>query len=68
MYSKESFDLILESEKECEEIFKKLEDIALFNQKKVLDAFKNANMQLSDIASSTGYGNDDRSKGKLAEI
>ena len=68
MYSKESFDLILESEKECEEIFKKLEDVALFNQKKVLDAFKNANMQLSDIASSTGYGNDDRSKGKLAEI
>ena len=68
MYSKESFELILEAEKECEDIFKKLEDIALFNQKKVLDAFKNANMQLSDIASSTGYGNDDRSKGKLAEI
>ena len=68
MYSKESFELILEAEKECQDIFKKLEDIALHNQKKVLDAFKNANMQLSYIASSTGYGNDDMAKGKLAEI
>ena len=68
MYSLDAFNLVNEAEKECDEIFKKLEYIALYNQKKVLDAFKNANMQLTDIASSTGYGNDDRSKGKLAEI
>ena len=68
MYKKEAFDIVNQCELECAEIFKKLEDIALVNQKKVLDAFKNANMQLTDIASSTGYGNDDRSKGKLAEI
>lgn len=68
MYIKEAFNVVEECERECQGIFKKLEDIALYNQKKVLDAFKNANMQLSDIASSTGYGNDDRSKGKLAEI
>ncbi len=68
MYSFDAFKIINEAEDECFEVFKKLEDIALYNQKKVLDAFKNANMQLSDIASSTGYGNDDRSKGKLAEL
>ena len=68
MYSNSAIKIVEEAEKECEKIFKKLEDIALINQKKVLDAFKNANMQLCDIASSTGYGNDDRSKGKLAEI
>ncbi len=68
MYKKEVFDLVNKCEEECKEIFEKLNQIALYNQKKVLDAFKNANMQLSDIASSTGYGNDDRAKGKLAEI
>ncbi len=68
MYSLDDFKIVNDAERECSEIFSKLDEIALFNQKKVLDAFKNANMQLSDIASSTGYGNDDRSKGKLAEI
>lgn len=68
MYKKEVFELVNKCEDECKEIFEKLNQIALYNQKKVLDAFKNANMQLSDIASSTGYGNDDRAKGKLAEI
>lgn len=68
MYKKEVFELVNKCEDECREIFEKLNQIALYNQKKVLDAFKNANMQLSDIASSTGYGNDDRAKGKLAEI
>lgn len=68
MFNNEALKLVSECENECLEIFEKLNEIALVNQKKVLDAFKNANVQLSDIASSTGYGNDDRAKGKLAEV
>ena len=33
-----------------------------------MKAFQHANLQLADIASSTGYGGEDRAKGKLAEI
>ena len=68
MYSNEAFNVVLEAEKECAEIFKILEENALYNQKKVLDSFKNSNIQLSDIASSTGYGGDDRAKVKLGEL
>ena len=68
MYNKEALNIVENAERECAEIFKILEDNALYNQKKVLDAFKNSNVQLSDIASSTGYGGDDRAKGKLAEL
>ncbi len=60
--------LVAKCEQDCKEIFSVLEDICLCNQKKVLDAFRVANVQLSDIASSTGYGNDDRAKVKLGQI
>lgn len=65
---KEAVEFVNQAEKECEEIFKKLEDICLFNQNKVLSAFQDVNLQLADIASSTGYGGEDRAKGKLGEI
>jgi cystathionine beta-lyase family protein involved in aluminum resistance len=68
MFNEKVLSFVNEAEKECEEIFKKLEDICLFNQNKILKAFQNANLQLADIASSTGYGGEDRAKGKLAEI
>ena len=68
MFNKKILEFVNSSEKDCEEIFKKLEEIALFNQNKVLNAFQNANLQLADIASSTGYGAEDRAKGKLGEI
>lgn len=68
MINNEALKLVNVAEQECSEIFKKLEEICLINQKKVLDAFRDANIQLSDIAYSTGYGNDDRAKHKLAEI
>ena len=68
MFNEKVLSFVNEAEKECEEIFKKLEDICLFNQNKILEAFQNVNLQLADIASSTGYGGEDRAKGKLAEI
>lgn len=68
MFNLEALNFVNEVEKECEPIFAKLEDICLHNQKKVLNAFRDANVNLSDIASSTGYGNDDRARVKLSEV
>ena len=68
MFNEKALNFVNECEKECEPIFKKLEEICLCNQKKVLDAFKSVGLQLADIASSTGYGSDDRARYKLAEI
>ncbi len=60
--------IVEEAEEECKELFRKIDEVSLFNQKKVLDAFKSESLQLSDIASSSGYGNDDRARGKLSAI
>jgi len=68
MFNEKVLNFVNECEKECQPIFEKLEKIALYNQNKVLNAFRSVNLQLTDIASSTGYGSDDRSRGKLAEI
>ncbi len=68
MFNLEALKFVNEVEKECEPIFAKLEEICLHNQKKMLDAFRDANVNLSDIASSTGYGNDDRARVKLSEV
>lgn len=68
MFNEKVLDFVNLAEKDCEDIFKKLEDICLFNQNKILNAFQSVNLQLADIASSTGYGAEDRAKGKLGEI
>ncbi len=68
MFTKKAVEFVEKIEKECQPQFEELEKIALFNQAKVLDAFKNANVALSDIAPSTGYGNDDRARDKLASV
>ncbi len=68
MFNLDALKLVNDAEKECLEIFGKLEEIALFNQNKVLTSFRECNVNLSDIASSTGYGNDDRARVKLSEV
>lgn len=68
MFNENILKFVNDAEKDCAEIFQKLEEICLFNQNKVIEAFQEVNLQLADIASSTGYGSDDRSRVKLAEI
>lgn len=68
MFNEEALKFVNDAEKDCKEVFDKLEEICLFNQNKVLEAFQSVNLQLADIASSTGYGAEDRAKGKLGEI
>lgn len=68
MFNEKALELVNQAEKDCSEIFSKLEDICLYNQNKVLEAFQEVDLQLADIASSTGYGGEDRAKGKLSAI
>lgn len=68
MFNKEALKLVEDAEKECEPIFDKLSEICLQNSAKVLKAFQDEELQLADIASSSGYGNDDRSRVKLSNI
>ena len=60
--------IINQCEEELKEVFSELDDIALFNQEKVLRAFQEARVSLNHMAGSTGYGYDDQAKGKLSEI
>lgn len=48
--------------------FKRLDDIALYNQKKVLDAFKNESVQARHLCGTTGYGYDDIGRDTLCKL
>lgn len=55
--------------KKCEEMLKPqfalVDEIAYFNQQKVLNAFIECKISATDFAGSTGYGYDDRGRDKL---
>ena len=57
--------LISESEKKLKLLFAQAEEIAQFNQGKVLDAFRNAKIALRHFAASTGYGYGDEGRDTL---
>ena len=48
--------------------YEKISDISLFNTQKILKAFQNKRVALSDFACSTGYGYDDQGKTKLSAL
>ena len=58
--------------KECERalrpLYERLDEIALFNQKKVLDAFRNNKLAIRHFAPSTGYGYGDEGRDVLNRI
>lgn len=55
-------------EKNLERQFKKIDEIALFNQKKVLDSFADCKITTQCFAGTTGYGYDDQGRDKLASV
>lgn len=55
-------------EKELAQKFERVDEIAYFNQKKVLDGFIECKVSATDFAGSTGYGYDDRGRDKLASL
>lgn len=60
--------LIRQAEEQAERLFKKIEETALFNQSKVLDAFSSCRVAARHFNPSSGYGYDDASRRKLAEV
>ena len=57
-----------EAELNTSGIFKRVEEIAFYNQKKVLDAFKEYRVAESYFAASSGYGYDDKGRDMLDMI
>ncbi len=57
-------------EKELKEngVFEKLEELALYNQMRVMDAFREFQVSESHFCPTTGYGYDDRGRDVLEEI
>ena len=61
-------NLVIECEHELKEQYARLDDIALYNQKKVLDAYKNQFIQARHMFGTTGYGYDDIGRDTLCRL
>lgn len=61
-------NLINECEKSLKNPFKKLEEVALFNQEKVLNAFKKNKIALRHFYGSSGYGYGDEGRDALNRV
>lgn len=55
-------------EQKLEKQFKEIDRVAVFNQKKVLDAFCDVGITSAHFAGTTGYGNPDRGRDDLARV
>ncbi len=60
--------LMIQTEAELKDQFARLDDIALYNQKKVLDAYKNQAIQARHMFGTTGYGYDDIGRDTLCRL
>ncbi len=68
MFTEQAETLILECEKELTQQYERLEKISLFNQKKVLDAFRENAIQARHFFGTTGYGYDDSGRDSLSKL
>lgn len=64
----DAIKLVEDAEKSCSELYKKIDDVVLFNQRKVLNAFRGSEVALRHMQGSTGYGYEDIGKPKLGEV
>lgn len=68
MNKNSAIQLIKQCEIELKDQFSRLEDIALYNQKKVLYAYKNQSIQARHMFGTTGYGYDDIGRDTLCRL
>ena len=61
-------ELIEEEEQKVQEQFKKADKICEFNSRKVLDAFRQNNVQETDFGTTTGYGYADIGREKIEKV
>ncbi len=65
---KKKLEILNEIEKNLQDRFKKIDDVALFNQNKVLEAFNKREITNQHFAGTTGYGYTDKGKDGLCEV
>ena len=65
---KEKLEILNEIEKNLQDRFKKIDDVALFNQNKVLEAFNKREITNQHFTGTTGYGYTDKGKDGLCEV
>ena len=63
-----SLEYINEKEKDIKNILENIDDIALFNSKKVLDAFREVGISEYHLNSTTGYGYNDVGRDAIEEV
>lgn len=68
MLSNEIEKVIKESEAQLKDMFAKLEDVALFNQEKVIASFQKNKIALRHFSGTTGYGYDDVGRDTLNQV
>lgn len=61
-------ELINIAEQQSRELFNAIDDIALYNQRKVLDAFKNNRISARHLCQTSGYGYDDVGRDTLCRL
>lgn len=66
--SKEVIDIVLEAEKDCQEVFKRIEDNAFKNSLKVLNAFHKNEVTESCFHETTGYGYNDLGRDTIEKV
>ena len=63
-----SLEYINEKEKDIKDILAKVDDVILFNSKKVLDAFRSVGISEYHLNSTTGYGYNDAGRDAIEEV
>lgn len=66
--SQEVIDLMIKAEENLTDAFKRADEIAAFNQLKVLKAFQNHNVSYAHFGETSGYGYDDIGRDTLDDI
>lgn len=66
--SQSTIELMKDAENKLKESFKRADDIAAFNQLKVLKAFQNNNISYAHFGETSGYGYDDMGRDTLDKV
>ena len=65
---KRAVDMVKKAEEDLVEQFKNIDEIAEYNQYKVISAFSKNRVSARHFMGTTGYGNDDEGRDKLGEV
>ena len=66
--NKKVYDLVIESEQELKDNFKRIDDLCFFNSLKVLKAFNEVGISENDFHGTTGYGYDDLGREDIEKV